>query len=98
MIHYKENHYLRSMEIDFLVCVSACMDSCCCIKIVHHLLLVADCIFPTMKHQKETRLAFDCTQVLKWVLRVFAAAASEPEANEHGSSLIGIMQCFAIII
>ena len=44
--------------MDFLVRASASMDFCCCLK-----------IFPTSKHPKVTRLAFDCAQVLKWVLR-----------------------------
>ena len=54
------------MEIDFLVRVSAHMDFFLPRQNLSS--FVADCYFPTTKHPKVTRLAFDRAQVLEWVL------------------------------
>ena len=54
------------MEINFLVHASARMDFFSRIKVFHHSSQIV--FFPTTKHPKVTKLAFDHAQVLEWVL------------------------------
>ena len=57
---------IRPMEIDFLVRGQRPHGFCCRVKIFHRSSQIV--FFPTTKHPKAARLAFDRAQVLKWAL------------------------------
>ena len=60
-----KSHVTRPMQINFLVCVSAHMNFSAASK---YFIVRRRLFFPTTKHPKVTRLAFDRAQLLEWVL------------------------------